>query len=144
MSKPFHDDPPFPHADRRKVARDALVFQVKLFTDGIKDILLSPLSLLAGLVGILFSRGNPGVPLYELLRLGKRFERWLGLFSAAYEHDEEPATDQKGEDSANPIDFDSLVKRLEKSLLDPETRGKLSERSKNQLDELAKKITGER
>lgn len=170
--KPNTNESPLPEATKSQVARDMMVFQAKLFVDGIKDVLMSPLSLLAGLAGILLSRGNPGAPLYELMRLGKRLERWINLFGAAAteesgepeRHDatdtdenqraEGPAEDaaptslttisEEQELPANPAprDFDELVDQLQATLLDPQARAKLSSQSKEQLGQVTRRLLG--
>ena len=144
------EDTPIPQVSRGQVARDMLVFQAKLFTDGVKDLLLSPLSLMAGLLGIFFSLGNPGKPLYTLLRFGKRMEGWINLFSAAYPADvtregdlnEESEGVHEGDKPATQ-DFDSLVDKLQAALTDPDARSRLSDQSKSQLVAMTKKLRGE-
>ncbi len=150
--QPNHDEnSPLPDATRAQVARDMLVFQAKLFTDGLKDIILSPMSLIAGLVGIFLGRGNPGMPLYELLRFGQRVENWIDLFSAAYTKPDasqtalQPGSETETGDTAaaNTKDFDALLERVQSVILDPKQRARLSDQSKSQLDAIAKKLRGE-
>ena len=126
------DQIPLPERSRLQVLRDLLVFQMKLFVDGIKDLMLSPVALVAGVIGILLSR-HPGEPLYRTLRFGKRLERWIDLFGAGY-------SGRSTAESDGAQDFDAMVDRFQNSLLDPEVRAKLSEKSKNQLDSIAKKL----
>ena len=148
MSIDYDDKSPFPNVSRAQVARDMFVFQAKLFTDGLKDILLSPLSLIAGLAGIFLARSNPGIPLYELLRFGRKVEVWIDLFAAAYPNSSQhqklagEESNKSNEVTATSQDFDALVDRLQSSLFDPETRAQLSDRSKAQLDAIAKKLRG--
>lgn len=99
---------------RRRVIRDALVFQVKLVFDGLRDVLLSPASLVAAAIGVLMSR-NPGEPFYRLLKMGKRTERWLNLFGAA---------EVQGPQTPDG-DMDALVKRLESLAADQDERERL-------------------
>ena len=63
--------------------RDLLIFQLKLVLDGLKDVVLIQVSLLAALYDLLF--GRPGRPLlfYNLLRLSERVDRWLNLYGAS-------------------------------------------------------------
>lgn len=65
------------------LVRDLCVFQVKLFLDGVKDIVLSPGAFWVGLLDILLNRSTRGSWFYKLLQLGERFERWLNLFEAS-------------------------------------------------------------
>jgi len=41
------------------------------------------------------------------------------------------------------VDFDALLDRLQSSLLDPDARARIFDRSKTQLDAIAKKLRGE-
>ncbi|MFK8031325.1 MAG: hypothetical protein AB8G18_13905 [Gammaproteobacteria bacterium] len=155
--KADREDLPLPNATRGQVARDLLVFEAKLFLDGLKDVILSPVSLIAGLIGIAFGRDNPGLPLYEVLRFGKRMEGWINMFSAAYPVDkarytkpgeaEEPIEDDPSEPegiaNSGSGDFDSLVDRLQATLSDAEARSELSEKSKRTLVAITRKLRRE-
>jgi hypothetical protein len=63
--------------------RDLLIFQLKLWLDGLKDVVLSPLSLIATLLDLLLGERKRGPRLYAVLRMGERFDLWLNLFGAA-------------------------------------------------------------
>lgn len=63
--------------------RDLLIFQLKLWMDGLKDIVLAPLSLFAAAADLLLGPGRRGPRLYRVLRLGERYDLWLNLFGAA-------------------------------------------------------------
>lgn len=66
----------------RRLLVDVLIFQVKLAMDGLRDLLLSPLSLLAALLGAVTDFERPGRYFYSILRIGRRSDRWIGLFTA--------------------------------------------------------------
>jgi hypothetical protein len=70
--------------------RDLLIFQLKLWMDGLKDIVLSPVSVVATLMDLLLGPGRNGPRLYAVLRLGERFDLWLNLFGAAQEAQHSP------------------------------------------------------
>lgn len=75
--------------DRRKavVLRDLLIFQVKLAMDGLKDIVLMPLSFAAAAMDIVFPGPRVGHRLYAVLAVGEKFDSWLNLFGAARQAD---------------------------------------------------------
>ncbi|MGV0034258.1 MAG: hypothetical protein ACNYPE_04585 [Candidatus Azotimanducaceae bacterium WSBS_2022_MAG_OTU7] len=75
-----------PHPTRSQLLRHVLVFQFKLAMDGLRDVLLSPISLLAALAGILTSHPDPSRYFKQLLQLGHRSDKWINLFDT---HDEE-------------------------------------------------------
>lgn len=63
--------------------RDLVIFQVKLFLDGVKDLVLMPLSLGAFLLDILpQSSARTGRNFYAVMRAGERFDLWLNLYDA--------------------------------------------------------------
>ena len=57
-----------------------MVFQLKLLMDGIRDVALVPISLIAGVIGVV--RGGPDAdrPLESLLQFGRRTEVRINLF----------------------------------------------------------------
>lgn len=63
--------------------RDLLIFQMKLVVDGLKDLALIQLSVVAAVFDLLF--GRPGRPslFYGVMRLSERFDLWLNLNAAA-------------------------------------------------------------
>jgi hypothetical protein len=65
------------------IFRDLIIFQVKLGLDGLKDIVLMPLSITAAAADVVFPGRRPGHRFYAVLRVGERFDRWLDLFGAA-------------------------------------------------------------
>lgn len=78
-----HDRP-----SRFTILRDLLVFQVKLWFEGMKDIALMPLSIGAAVIDILFRRTTGQGTLYALMRAGDRFEEWVNLYGALEQRSE--------------------------------------------------------
>ncbi len=68
--------------------RDVVGFQFKLALDAFRDLLLSPISIIAALVGAFTDPERPGKYFNELLRLGHRSDRWINLFGGAQTPDE--------------------------------------------------------
>jgi len=73
-----HTTPP-----HQVIIRDLLIFQVKLWLDGLKDIVLSPVSIGAATLDLLLGPTRRGPRLYTVLRIGERFDLWLNLFGGA-------------------------------------------------------------
>jgi len=65
------------------VLRDLMVFQVKLTVDGLKDVVLLPVSILAVSPDLAFPGSQLGQRFHSVMILRERFDRWLSLFSAA-------------------------------------------------------------
>jgi hypothetical protein len=89
MSNPSSSESP---ESRSKILRDVLVFQVKLWLEGFKDVVLMPLSLGAACVDLLFRRSTKRGTLYSVMKVGDRFERWVDLYAAIDEKQGSPPT----------------------------------------------------
>lgn len=119
------------HQGRWNLIRDVAVFQVKLIVDGLRDVILVPASLIAGVVSLVNGEsGRPGPQFYRLLRAGKQSERWINLF-AAYNRRSAAVED---DDRASNTDIDDLVARVEAYVVDEYRRGELTAQAKATID----------
>jgi hypothetical protein len=103
---------------RFPVFRDVIVFQVKLLVDGLRDLLLSPVSIFAALIDLLVPGDDGGRRFYAVVHFGRRTERWINLFGAA---------DRHGPDDS-PKGVDMLLEELEGLMRDPQRRDEASAR----------------
>jgi hypothetical protein len=127
--------PPENEADveRWTLLRDLGVLQVKLVVDGLRDIVLVPLSLVFALVSIASSKdGRPGPQFYQLLAWGKQTEVWINLFGAVKNSPEEIASAQPFGDN----DIDDVIGRLESFVVDEVKRGGVTTQAKKRLDKI--------
>jgi len=74
---------------RPEIVRDVVIFQVKLWLEGFKDVALMPLSFGAAIIDLVFG----GSTLYAVMRLGDRFERWIHLYGALEVESEDAGTE---------------------------------------------------
>ncbi len=79
------------------IVRDALIFQVKLWLEGFKDLVLMPLSLGAALIDILFRDPSNRGALYAVMKMGNRFERWVHLYAALEDTEAHEPKDFRGD-----------------------------------------------
>jgi len=122
------EDDPIP--DRWTLIRDILVLQLKLVVDGLRDFILVPISLVVGIVSLVKSGDAVGSEFYQLLRTGRRSERWINLFGAA-----ERVYGPSGADDRFPTeDIDEMVSRVESFVVDEYSQGGVTRQAKNQLD----------
>jgi hypothetical protein len=77
------EEPPF-----SELLRDFIAFELKLFLDGLKDIVLAQGAVVAIVIAF-FRRRRRGAPFYRLMHVGERFEHWLGLYR--------PIDDERGD-----------------------------------------------
>jgi len=116
--------------DRWTLIRDVAVFQVKLLFDGFRDLLLLPISLIAGFASLIKGGRTPSSDFYDLLRVGRRSELWINLFGAA-SHMHGPPSD---EDRFPVEDVDEMVSRVESYVVDEYRRGGVTAQAKERLD----------
>lgn len=120
--------------DRRDLIRDVAILQVKLIVDGLRDLLLVPVSLVAGIASLVQSNnGQPGPHFYRLLGVGRDTERWINLFGAYSNRPESMGgSDRFG--VAGIDGLDDLVSRVEKHVVDEYRRGGITAQAKAGID----------
>jgi hypothetical protein len=72
--------PPSHHASRLHLLWDLLAFQFKLACDGLRDLVLVPVSIGAVVLGLLAGGNDPYRYFRALLRFGHRSDIWINLF----------------------------------------------------------------
>lgn len=124
-------------SERWTLARDIGVLQVKLVVDGLRDLLLVPASLIAGLVSLLSQKGDkPSHYFYQLLDLGKQSEHWINLFGAL----KNAPADLRQVEPFPEADMDEFVGRLETFMVDEHKRGGITAQAKDRMDKVIKAI----
>ncbi len=126
---------------RSEVIRDTFVIQLKLIVDGLRDLMLMPLVVVATISGLIMHNNQPGRYLYRLLSYGKASEKWIGLF------------DEAEKDVLEPLDLkenslDELVKKtqtaFESKYINEDKKQKLLNKLNFALDEINTKINPEK
>ena len=111
--------------------RDIAVLQVKLVVDGLRDLVLVPASLVAGIISLSKTRdGVPGTEFYTLVGVGKQSERWINLFGA-YKNAPPEVTEQKHFGDA---DIDDIVSRVESFVVDEYKRGGVTAQARDRMN----------
>jgi hypothetical protein len=67
------------------LVRDAAIFLLKLWIDGLKDIALTVAAVGALAIDLVGRRRSERFLFYKVVRAGERFDIWLSLYSAADE-----------------------------------------------------------
>ena len=116
--------------DRWTLIRDVAVLQVKLVVDGMRDFILVPVSLVAGLISLIRGKTGPESPFYELLRFGKKSEHWINLFGAA----ERLPASRQDRIRLPDEDIDAMVSRVETFVVDEYRKGGVTRQAKERLD----------
>lgn len=129
-----------PNISRLALIRDMLVFQVKLAMDAIRDLFLSPVSIICGLVDILNGNSLSKSYFHKLMALGRQSDSWLNLFG---NHDKADAglnvqDNQKEKADAN---VDQLFLKIESLLKEQHNKGGLTASAKTKIDNYLNKIS---
>jgi hypothetical protein len=137
-----------PRERRWRLFRDLAVFQGKLLVDGLKDLVLAPVSLVAALVGLALDRDDPGRSFYAVLRWGHGFDRWVNLFGASPRalppgsadgepdpHEGARPAHEGAHEGAGTEGLDAYVTRLERVLVEQYRRGGLTAKAKDAIDQ---------
>ncbi|MGQ0799048.1 MAG: hypothetical protein ACT4NL_02910 [Pseudomarimonas sp.] len=95
--------------DRRGfvLARDVLGFQLKLVIDALRDVVTSPLALLAAGLDLVLLKRQPPRYFRAVLQLGRRSEDWIDLWSSTYDQ------------HAQPENVDAVLDSVQALLRDP-------------------------
>ena len=89
--------------------RDAAIFMLKLWVDGLKDIALSVAAVGALVVDLFGRRRSDRYLFYKVVRAGERFDMWLNLYGAA----EEGANSEEGLFAASRAGDKTFLGKLE-------------------------------
>jgi len=113
------------------LVRDVAVFQAKLIVDGLRDLLLLPASLIAGIMSLASgSDGKPGTHFYRLLGVGKQSEQWINLFGALRN-----ATGDFEHTLLFPdADLDDIVGKIEDFVVDEQKRGGMTAQARERFE----------
>ncbi len=119
-----------------QLLRDLLAFQWKLILDGLRDLFLVPISVLAALLGLITNPKEPDIYFNALMNLGHKSDRWINLFGSR-SHDD---TDHSRE---NAPSADQVVARVEELLRWEYEKGGVVKSAKEHTDDLLKRIRKE-
>jgi hypothetical protein len=119
---------------RWRLVRDVAMFQVKLVADGLRDLVLSPLSIVAGVLGLVFGGSRPDVLFQDVLAIGRRTERWIDLFGA--QRVENGGTAEPG--------IDAIADRIEDLIRSDLANGGVTAKTRRTVDDLLSRLAGHR
>lgn len=110
--------------------REAAVLQLKLLADGLRDAALIPVSLLAALVGLVRGGEEPDREYRQVIKLGRRSERWINLFGH-----------QRPLGKSHPAgSLDTVLKQVEDVVTDQYRKGKTSAEARTAIRAALEKV----
>jgi len=114
---------------KKVLIRDFALFQLKLVLDGLKDLLVFKLAIIAVLLDLLFGGSHRGRLFYGLMRLTERFDLWLNVYGSA----RRAGSDGDGLFEVSRSGANTMLGKLEQMLedagFDPEEHGRQSRRA---------------
>jgi len=119
---------------RWELVCDVIVFQGKLFVDGVRDALLMPISIVAAIMDLLGIGRRAGRTFYDVILLGRETEHWINLFGAADRL--LPGSAEEG----SPSGMDALVRRMEDVVVEEYERGGITASAKDAVDRAIDKL----
>ena len=69
--------------EQKHIARDAAVFAIKLWLDGLKDVALGFLALGAAVIDLIRGRQAGGFLFYKVLKLGHRIDSAIDVYGGS-------------------------------------------------------------
>jgi hypothetical protein len=106
---------------RFRLIRETVTFQIKLMVDGLRDAVLIPVSLIAALVGFLRGGDEPDREFRQVIRLGRRSERWINLFG------DDRAEEEEHVDGS----IDRFLQQAETAVIEQYRKGRPAENGEN-------------
>ena len=120
-------DAPTDAPTRWQLIRDLAVFQLKLVIDALRDVVLSAISLVAGVVDLVRGGETPGRYFYDVLLAGRRSEAWINLWGEADRVAPRPG-------DAESASLDAMLERVEQLLVEQVERGGVTAAAKAAID----------
>jgi len=128
-----------PEITRWALIRDMLVFQIKLAMDAIRDLLLSPVSIICGLADILMGHSLSQSYFHKLMDFGHQTDSWLNLFGN-HNKGAENLPVQGSDKAKTDVNVDQLFSQVESLLKEQHGKGGLTASAKSTIDRYLNKI----
>jgi hypothetical protein len=121
--------------ERKPLIRQAIIFQLKLGLDALRDILMSPVSIILVITDIVMANNHQQSYFIRLMRLGKKSDHWINLFGVELANPE----DQDNE-VASDSNVDDWFTKIEEVIKEQQVDGKLSQSGKEKLQKYFRRI----
>jgi len=115
---------------RWELIRDILVLQLKLAVDALRDLLISPASIIAGIVDLVRGGERPGRLFYSVLAAGRRSEQMIDLFGDADRVAPRAGVPARAERAS----LDAVVAHVERMIVEQYERGGITASAKSAID----------
>jgi hypothetical protein len=125
-----------PEFNRWPRLKYAVIFQIKLGMDAVRDLILSPVSILCAVLDFLLGNSRKEGYFQKLMYFGRKTDKWINLFG---EHDKRKNilvdASQKIE-----VNADQIFIKIEALLKEQHEKGGLSLTAKSSIDRYLNKL----
>lgn len=80
-----------PKVTAMKSLRALVMFQFKLFADAIRDLVMSPVSIIMFILDLIMAPAEKDSHYQQLMQFGRKTDRWINLFEEHCEPEESQA-----------------------------------------------------
>lgn len=112
--------------DRWPLFRQAIIFQLKLGLDALRDILMSPVSIVLVIADIVMANNHQQSYFVRLMRLGKKSDHWINLFGVDLSSTHTKYRD-KDNKAAEESHVDYWFMKVEEVIKEHQVDGKISQ-----------------
>jgi hypothetical protein len=120
---------PNKHA-RWPLIRQGIVFQFKLGLDALRDILMSPVSIVLIVADVVMANTQQQSYFKRLMRLGKKSDHWINLFAG-----DSPNVEPENNKEAADSNVDYWITKIETVVKEQQVDGKLTQSGKDKLQQ---------
>jgi len=113
---------------RWPLIRQGIVFQFKLGLDALRDVLMSPVSIVLLVSDIVMAKNHQQSNFIRLMRLGKKSDHWINLFAVDL-----PNTEPEDNKVAADSNVDYWITKIETVVKEQQVDGKLTQSGKEKL-----------
>ena len=108
--------------------RQGIVFQLKLGLDALRDILMSPISIVLVVTDIVMANNHQQSYFIRLMRLGKKTDHWINLFGVDL-----PSSEPENNKVATDSNVDYWFMKIEEVIKEHQVDGKMSQSGREKL-----------
>ena len=120
---------------RWPLVRQGIVFQLKLGLDAVRDILMSPVSIVLIVADIVMGNNHQQSYFNRLMRLGKKSDHWINLFAVDL-----PNAESEVDEVVADSNVDFWFSKIETVIKEQQVDGKLTKAGKEKLQQYFGKI----
>lgn len=117
-----------PNSERLPLIRHAIVFQLKLGLDALRDILMSPISIILVVTDIILANNSQRSYFLKLMKLGRKSDHWINLFGVNL-----PTAETVNTIDTADSNVDDWFLKIEDVIKEQQVDGKLSQLGKEKL-----------